>query len=73
MTRLAEAKNKLKEMGLEELKTELLSLRKRQFLLRLKRKNEGALEQPHQITEARKQIARIKTLMTEKAGETHVD
>ncbi len=43
------------------------------FLLRLKRKNEGALEQPHQLTEARKQIARIKTLMTEKAGETHVN
>jgi large subunit ribosomal protein L29 len=73
MTRVAEQKKKLKTMGLDELNTELLSLRKKQFLLRLKRKNEGALEQPHQITEARKQIARIKTLMTEKAGEAHVN
>ncbi|MCH9756880.1 MAG: 50S ribosomal protein L29 [Gammaproteobacteria bacterium] len=73
MSRLADQKQKLKAMGLEELKAELLLLRKQQFLLRLKRKNEGALEQPHQLTEARKQIARIKTLMTEKAGETHVN
>jgi large subunit ribosomal protein L29 len=73
MTRVAEQKNKLKTMGLDELNTELLSLRKKQFLFRLKRKNEGALEQPHQITEARKQIARIKTLMTEKAGEADVN
>ena len=73
MSQLAEQKQKLKAMGLDELKTELLSLRKKQFLLRLKRKNEGTLEQPHQITEARKQIARIKTLMTEKAGEAHVN
>ncbi len=73
MSQLAEQKKKLKAMGLDELKTELLSLRKKQFLLRLQRKNEGTLEQPHQITEARKQVARIKTLMTEKAGEAHVD
>ena len=73
MSKLAEQKQKLKAMGVDELKTELLLLRKKQFILRLKRKNEGTLEQPHQITEARKQIARIKTLMTEKAGEAHVD
>ena len=54
MSRLADQKQKLKAMGLEELKAELLLLRKQQFLLRLKRKNEGALEQPHQLTEARK-------------------
>ncbi|MDF1645919.1 MAG: 50S ribosomal protein L29 [Legionellaceae bacterium] len=73
MSRVAEQKQKLKSMSLDELKVELLSLRKTQFLLRLKRKNEGALEQPHQITEARKQIARIKTLMTTKAGEADVN
>ena len=73
MTRLAEQVKKLKAMSVDELKSELLSLRKTQFLLRLQRKNEGALGQPHQITEARKQIARIKTLMTEKAGEAHVN
>ncbi len=71
MTKLADQKQTLKAMGLDELKAELLSLRKKQFLFRLKRKNEGALEKPHQITEARKQIARIKTLMTQRAGEAH--
>ncbi|MDF1678128.1 MAG: 50S ribosomal protein L29 [Legionellaceae bacterium] len=60
-------------MSLDELKAELLTLRKTQFLLRLKRRNEGALEQPHQITDARKKIARIKTLMTKRAGEAHVN
>lgn len=71
MSKLAEKKQKLKAMSLEELKVELLSLRKQQFILRLKRKTEGALEQTHQVTEIRKQIARIKTLMVKNVGESH--
>ena len=73
MTKIAEQNKKLRAMSLDELNTTLLSLRKKQFLLRLKRKNEGVLEKPHQLTEARKEIARIKTLMTEKAGEADVN
>lgn len=73
MSSIAEQKKKLKAMSLEELESALLALRKEQFYLRLKRKNEGALEKPHQITMVRKEIARIKTLMTEKTGEAHVN
>ena len=73
MTKLTEEKQMLNAMTRDELQTELLALRKQQFVFRLKRKTEGALEKPHQITEARKKIARIKTLMTEKAGESHVN
>lgn len=73
MSKLAENKEKLRAMSLDELQAELLSLRKQQFMFRLKRKNEGVLEKTHHVTEARKQIARIKTLMTEKVGESHVN
>ncbi len=61
----------LNALSIDELQQELLVLRKQQFVLRLKRKTEGVLEKPHQITEARKKIARIKTLMTKKAGESN--
>lgn len=71
MTKLAEKKQKLREMSPDELRTELLALRKQQFILRLKRKTEGALEQTHHVTEIRKQIARIKTLMAKNVGESH--
>ena len=73
MSKLAENRQKLKAMSPEELQTELLSLRKQQFILRLKRKTDGSLEKTHHVTEIRKQIARIKTLMTEKVGESHVN
>lgn len=63
--------NKLHAMNLDELKAELLLLRKQQFLLRLKRNVEGTLAKPHQITQLRKNIARLKTMMSQKIGETH--
>ena len=64
--------NELKEMTIDELQTELLSLRKDQFNLRMKKAN-GALDKTHHVTKVRKAIARIKTMMTEKAGTSHVD
>jgi large subunit ribosomal protein L29 len=60
----------LKKMNSEELGTELLSLRKDQFTLRMKKAN-GSLDKTHHITMVRKAIARVKTIMTEKAGESH--
>lgn len=60
----------LRKMTSEELNTELLSLRKDQFTLRMKKAN-GALDKTHHITLVRKAIARVKTMMTEKAGESH--
>jgi large subunit ribosomal protein L29 len=62
----------LRNMSLTELENELLTIRKTQFNLRMKTVN-GVLQNAHHITEARKKIARIKTLMTEKAGNSHVE
>lgn len=59
--------NELKKLTLEELKAELLSLRKEQFTLRMK-KASGALDKTHVVTMVRRTIAKVKTIMTEKAG-----
>ena len=73
MSKITEDTRVLRAMTLEALNEELLSLRKQQFVLRLKRRTEGTLEKPHQLTVLRRRIARIKTLMTEKAGEANVN
>jgi large subunit ribosomal protein L29 len=70
MTKVSEQLKTLQEMTLNELQNELLVIRKEQFNLRMKVAS-GALEKTHLITEARKKIARIKTLMTQKAGNGH--
>ena len=57
----------LNNMTIDELKTELLSLRKEQFTLRMK-KASGALDKTHFVTMVRRAIAKVKTIMTEKAG-----
>lgn len=59
--------NELRSMSIEELQNELLTLRKMQFNQRLK-KATGALDGLHLVKQVRRTIARIKTLMTEKAG-----
>ncbi len=59
--------NELRDLSCDELRNELLSLRKEQFNLRMK-KASGSLEKPHLITMVRKSVARVKTLLTEKAG-----
>ncbi len=61
--------DELKSMSTEELKEKLLSLRKEQFQLRLKQAT-GVLEKTHLIKNVRRMIARIKTILTEKAGVT---
>lgn len=62
----------LRSMTTDELQTELLSLRKEQFLLRMK-KASGALDKTHIVKGVRRAIARVKTIMTEKAGISHVE
>lgn len=62
----------LKKLTVEELQTELLNLRKGQFTLRM-RKASGALDKTHFVTMVRKAIARVKTIMAEKAGKCHVE
>ncbi len=59
--------NELRDLSVEELQTELLSLRKEQFNLRMK-KASGSLDKTHLITRVRKSVAQVKTLLTEKAG-----
>lgn len=59
--------DELRNLNVEELQTELLSLRKEQFNLRM-RKASGSLDKTHLITMVRKSVARVKTMLTEKAG-----
>ena len=60
--------NELRGKSVEELNKELLGLLKEQFNLRL-RKVTGQLNQSHLIRQNRRDIARIKTVLTKKAGE----
>lgn len=57
----------LKDKTAEELGEELLRLRKEQFGLRMQRASEQ-LAQTHLLTQARRDIARVKTLIREKAN-----
>ncbi len=57
----------LREKSVEELQEELLRLRKEQFSLRMQFAS-GQLGQTHLVKEARRDIARVKTLMKEKAN-----
>ncbi|NOX52053.1 MAG: 50S ribosomal protein L29 [Gammaproteobacteria bacterium] len=57
----------LREKNSEELDEELLRLRKEQFSLRMQFAS-GQLGQTHLVTEARRDIARVKTLIKEKAN-----
>lgn len=55
----------LREKTQQELQAELLRLRKEQFSLRMQ-KASGQLGQIHMLNEARRNIARVKTVMQEK-------
>lgn len=57
----------LRNKSTDELKQELLSLLKEQFNLRMK-KVTGQLNQTHLLSAAKKNIARVKTVLREKAG-----
>ena len=52
----------------DELKTELLNLRKEQFNLRF-RKASGQLENTARVREVRRDIARIKTVLAPKSAQ----
>lgn len=57
----------LREKSVEELNTELLNLLREQFNLRIQLAG-GQLQHPHMLKQVRRNIARIKTLLTEKVG-----
>ncbi|WP_448213244.1 50S ribosomal protein L29 [Colwellia sp. MEBiC06753] len=59
--------NELKEKSIEELNAELLNLLREQFNLRMQAST-GQLAQTHLLRTVRRNIARVKTIITEKAG-----
>ena len=54
-----------RDMSVEDLKTELVNLRREQFNLRMQL-GTGNTPKLHKFTETRKDIARIKTILNEK-------
>lgn len=54
----------LREKSIDELREELLSLRQIKLKLTMQ-KTSGQLEQTHQIRQARRDVARIKTLLSQ--------
>ena len=59
--------NDLRDKSVEDLNKELLELAREKFNLRMQQ-GTGQLTQPHQIKAARRNIARVKTILSEKAG-----
>jgi large subunit ribosomal protein L29 len=59
--------NELRKKSADELKMELDNLLREQFNLRMQ-KGTGQLSRPDQVKKVRRNIARIKTLLSEKAS-----
>ncbi|MDR3477993.1 MAG: 50S ribosomal protein L29 [Gammaproteobacteria bacterium] len=59
--------SELRNKNAEELQSELLALLKEQFNLRMQR-GLGQTPNPHLFGNVRKQIARVKTILSEKEG-----
>lgn len=59
--------SELREKSVEDLNKQLIELLKEQFNLRMQ-KSTGQLSQTHLTGQVRRDIARVKTLLTEKAG-----
>ncbi len=59
--------NELKEKNVEELNAELLELLREQFNLRMQAST-GQLSQTHSLRKVRRDIARVKTVINQKAG-----
>lgn len=57
----------LREKSAEELNEELIELLREQFSYRMQLAS-GQLQQTHLLRQVRRNIARVKTIITEKAG-----
>ncbi|QWZ02821.1 50S ribosomal protein L29 [Klebsiella pneumoniae] len=57
----------LREKSVEELNAELLNLLREQFNLRMQAASDQ-LQQTHLLKQVRRDVARVKTLLTQKAG-----
>lgn len=60
--------NELRTRTLDELQGDLIALLKQQFNLRM-RKATGQLNQTHLLKKVKRDIARVKMIQTQKAGE----
>ena len=60
--------SELREKSAEDLGKQLLALREEQFKLRMQ-KVTGQLGQTHLLQQNQREIARVKTVLTEKAGD----
>ena len=60
--------NELREMTSEELEAALIAELKQQFNLRMQLST-GQLNESHKVMQTRRNIARIKTVLNQKAGE----
>ncbi len=58
--------SEMKEKNVDELNEELLNLKREHFTLRMQ-KGSGQLEQSHRLKEVRRDVARVKTIITQKA------
>jgi large subunit ribosomal protein L29 len=58
--------NELKDKSVEELNNELKGLFREQFNLRMQ-KGTGQLSQPHRVKQVRREVARVKTILNQKA------
>ena len=59
--------SEMREKSVDELGAELVKLREDQFKLNMQNAT-GQLGQSHLLKQARKDIARVKTVLSEKAG-----
>jgi len=57
----------LRNKNVDDLNKELLALLREQFNLRMQN-GTGQLSRPHQMKQVRRNIARVKTVLNEKAG-----
>jgi large subunit ribosomal protein L29 len=58
--------SELRGKSIEDLQKELHGLLREQFNLRMQ-KGTGQLSQPHRVSQVRREIARVKTILSEKA------
>jgi large subunit ribosomal protein L29 len=69
--KIAEARKNLRAMDEGRLADELVKLKKEQFNLRFQQAT-GQLEKPSRMKEVRRAIARVRTLLSEKAPKAQV-
>jgi len=60
--------SELREKSVEDLNQQLIKLRKEQLSLRMAQAT-GQLGETHKVREVRRDVARVKTVLAQKAGE----